>query len=297
MNRVCGVVVTYNCSSELPDNIRSLRGQIDELVIVDNGSIPASLQILEKIQNEQRCHILLNGDNLGIAAALNMGAAYARENNCDWIATFDQDSHIPEGFIASALEDWSRDPARERIAMVIPRYFDRSTGAEAHNWCKRVGTLLIGITSGALTRLDVLIDVGMFRDSLFIDCVDTEFCLRLARQGWVVVQSRNAILHHSLGDTLVRKVGFGRIVTTPNHSPLRRYYIARNRLWLWRTYFWSYPRWAVSDILFMGWDLLGVMLIEPDSLKKLRFTILGFGDALRNRFGIREADTTQRKPA
>ena len=40
--------------------------------------------------------------------------------------------------------------------------------------------------------------IGAFDESLFIDRVDTDFCLRARRKGMVIIQSP-AVLFHSLG--------------------------------------------------------------------------------------------------
>ena len=284
--RVCAVIVTYNCTSDLAQNVALLRPQVETLLIVDNGSRPESLQVLETVQRDHACTVILNGTNLGMAAALNIGVTHAMRNGFEWLATFDQDSQVSGDFIPALLDAYAADAANTNVGMVLPRYKDRVSGDEVPLGSK-YGHLVIGITSGAITRLAVFESCGLFEEGLFIDCVDTEFCLRISRNSWRIIESGRAILLHSLGRMVVRELGGLRLDPT-NHSAARRYYIARNRMVVWRRYFWRYPRWAIDDIRKLLRELVMILILEIDKGKKLAFTLLGFRDALMNRMGYRK---------
>ena len=66
-----GMVVTYHPGSDLCANLAALRAQVDELVVVDNGS--RDMAVVERAVAATGSRLIANGRNLGIAAALNQG--------------------------------------------------------------------------------------------------------------------------------------------------------------------------------------------------------------------------------
>src|SRR5881296_3795995 len=71
--RIAAVVVTYHPDELFPERIERLSTQVDSLVIVDNHSGEATVSMLRGIASCQSAKLLLNPENLGIAAALNIG--------------------------------------------------------------------------------------------------------------------------------------------------------------------------------------------------------------------------------
>jgi rhamnosyltransferase len=125
--------------------------------------------------------------------------------------------------------------------------------------------------------------LGPFRDDLFIDQVDHEYCLRAHRNGYDVVQVGDAVIEHTLGDRTVHSVG-GLPVVTSNHSALRRYYITRNRLMVARQYpdlptYRRLQRWQTFS------ELRNIVLFEDGRRAKLAMMARGVWDYARHRAG------------
>ena len=59
-------------------------------------------------------------------------------------------------------------------------------------------------------------------EALFIDQVDTEWCLRARSMGYRVFGACGAILEHRLGEAYYR-IWFGRWRQLPRHKPFRYY--------------------------------------------------------------------------
>lgn len=286
--RICAVIVSYNSAPSLRENVAELRPQVDALLIVDNGSGSDCLAMLEKVRANYDCEIICNKSNLGIACALNAGVDFAIRNGFDWLVTFDQDSRVSKNFIASMLQTYENEPSRGKIAMLLPSYVDPSSKLDLSRISvtsvAKDGTILAGMTSGSMTKIRVFQLCGAFREDLFIDRVDIEFCLRINRSGWRIVQSEQAVLFHGLGQISCRKL-FGRTTYSTNHSAGRRYYITRNRLLLWWLYLTVYPAWVVDDLFHFAGETAILLLMEKDKGKKLWAILLGIRDALIGRFG------------
>lgn len=284
--RVCAVVVTFNPSESLLENIAALRSQVDKVVVVDNASVK-----LEPIQQIETCgaKVFYNQENLGIAAALNIGVRYALEQGYAWIATFDQDSKPPPGFVERLLKAYDTYPDRERIAVLSPVYRDEVTGTvfrhgEQNN--KPFQEIVSTMTSGNLVRADALAQTGLFEEDLFIDYVDHEFCLRARQKGFVVLESRTATLDHNLGET-EKYERWGLTFHATNHSALRRYYNARNRLVVYRRYFISETRWVLRDMFGFFKEVSKIILAERDKREKLYSIAKGLRHGLTGKMGKR----------
>ena len=74
--------------------------------------------------------MIRNHQNLGIAAALNLGVKHAIGVGFDWVCTFDQDSRVSEGFIFKMLETYQQAPHPEKVALLAPSYRDRGSGVD-----------------------------------------------------------------------------------------------------------------------------------------------------------------------
>jgi len=229
-----------------------------------------------------------NGDNLGIAAALNIGVRHALAAGYEWIATFDQDSTVPAGYIGTMLNVLEGVPCQASVALLCPRYRDRNTGVISSYGKRGTQELYLEVqttmTSGNLVRAAVFGQVGFFDESFFMDCVDHEFCLRLRRHGCRVIEVQDAVLEHSLGSMALHSL-LGKQCKVYNHPPLRRYYNVRNRVVIYGRYIRIFPAWVIRDLCNLGRELAGVILFEPCKGAKLAAVCRGAYDGIAGRTG------------
>jgi rhamnosyltransferase len=278
---ICAVVVTYNPGPSIVGNVEAVAAQVGEVVLVDNGSAGETEQHFQELEARVRCTVIRNRQNLGIAAALNLGLNYATQAGFDWVCTFDQDSRVCEEFFCKMGETYQQAPHPEKIALITPRYVDRETGVPLR--LRRAGgEILTTLTSGSMMPSSAIQKLGLFEESLYIDAVDTEFCLRARRNGMLILQSP-AVLWHSLGHTTYHHL-LGLHFGTTNHPPGRHYYITRNRLRLLARYAADWP-WFWREIRGMIFDDAKIMLVEPNKWRKFRAMAAGAFDALSGRLG------------
>ncbi len=283
---ICAVIVTYFPQTQVIDNLRALAPQVARILVVDNGSPPELLQPIVAAALGLGGTVTSMERNAGIAAALNRGLEYARQNGYTWLATFDQDSQSTPGMIGEMTRALDSYPAPQEVAIVTPCHVDRRLGftvrdRDDQGAGARWRALRTTMTSGNLLRVDAALAAGGFDDGLFIDYVDHEFCLRLGRTGRRVLEASKATLLHSLGSMERRWFIFKRVTIT-NHAPLRRYYMSRNRLIVWRRYWRVVPLWVLRDIRRFVFETGYVMLYEHDVPAKLRMAARGLRDGLRN---------------
>lgn len=237
MCKVAAIIVSYNPDSNLFDSINLLLNQVEKVIIVDNGSKEKYVKYIKSI-NEDKIEIILNKENLGIATALNIGVRKALENGYEWILTMDQDSKASPDMVKKMFNVYNSINREERkdILSIFPNFVDeRIQSIEENSNMNSYEYVDADITSGNLLRKEVFEKVGFFDDSLFIDLVDTDFCMRLNEKGIKMIKIRDAVLYHSLGESKTIKGILGSF-NTSNHSALRRYYMTRNRFYIWEKY-------------------------------------------------------------
>jgi rhamnosyltransferase len=186
------------------------------------------------------------GENVGIAAAQNLGIREAVACGCDHVLLLDQDSLLPIDTVRKLLEaERILLDGKVKVAAVGPLFVDHKTGlpgkSHHHRWFRLHKRFVDQkaqvpeetdwlIASGSLVRSCVFTQVGPMREELFIDAVDMEWGLRARSLGFKSFIVPSAQISHSVGDSFFRLMGVSVIL----HSDVRNYYISRNWVYLLR---------------------------------------------------------------
>ena len=282
---VVAIVVTFHPDHDVLTNLAAIRPQVTHLLVVDNGSATSDLAALRSQALRLNFVLIENGENLGIATALNQGIRHAQSLGAEWVLLFDQDSRVTEGFTATMLHCFETSPWGDRLAILNPRYVDKRTGQEIFPPIPANAGMAAVTTSGTLARTQLFNDHGLFEEKLFIDYVDVEHSLRLRRAGLILDECCDAILLHSPGTPREHRF-LGRILfRTGNYSALRHYYQQRNRIWVARRYYSTFPEFFPEVVRSSTADFIKLILAEKDKARKVRFFLRGIFDGLRERMG------------
>jgi len=291
MLKLDGVVVLYNPDDSVLDNIQTYSSFLDFLYVVDNSE-RKNVWLIDKVMNCNNIVYIDNGINAGVAVALNIGAGRAISRGATWLLTMDQDSKFDVGAIETLISFIKSLKDRHRFGMISPLHI--TTNMNSHLKSRRnynldnlnynyiqVDTVM---TSGNLIFLPVFEKIGGFLEKYFIDCVDHEYCLRLKMNKYAVVVVENSILLHNLGSISSSRL-FGHKFYYTNHSPVRRYYMTRNRFDLAFHYIFSSPKTIFLEMYKFLYEWLMIVLFEKNKVKKNFFILRGVIDFLRQRFG------------
>ena len=268
---ICGVTVLYNPTEEIFENINSYLKELDKLYIVDNSE-----EKNEKLKNKiiefssKIKYIKLNG-NEGIAKALNIAKNKAIKEDYDWLLTMDQDSKF-ENEDFSKMLDLVKKNFKKNIAIFSP--FHKTIGSNYEN--KKIIEKDTVMTSGNLLNLKIAKKIGDFEEKFFIDEVDHDYCYRIRKANYKIIVLNEVILNHGLGN--IKKY---KIFLVTNHNYIRRYYITRNRLYMIKKYSFL-KKIYIKNIIK---DLIKIVLVEKDKIKKLKMIYLGIKDFKNNTTG------------
>lgn len=284
MRNIAAVIITYNTGNEFSKNVLSLKKHVGEVIVVDNGSNKETLSMLRGLKEEITL-IELN-ENKGIAYALNRGIEYAVNNDFQWVLTLDHDSIVSDSMISNMLSVYNSidESEKEKIVMLTPKHVEEKqmdvvSKSQENKW----EYVLTEITSGALTKADFYKN-ELYDEKLFIDLVDHDYCLRINSMGYKIIRVNSAILIHNLGESIQKKI-LGITITPTNHSALRRYYMSRNRKYIWNKYRGTFKEWVIKDKIRFLNEIVKIIAFEDEKLNKLKMIKLGLNDYKDKKWG------------
>lgn len=225
------VIVLYFPTKEDINNIIHISQLGYNLVVVDNSNTTHEFEL--GIYNIE---YIFNGENQGIAKALNTGIKKAIKQNKDgFIILLDQDSRISDNYPLEIAKEYNRISKHIHLSALGPKVIQKTT--------KEVYTSFIHkekpnnyhflpqkdiITSGCCISKDVIEKIGFFDEILFIDFVDTEWCYRANHLGLTCGITTNLNISHMIG---LGELRIGKHIVTLS-APTRYYYIYRNYIFL-----------------------------------------------------------------
>ncbi|MGV9680959.1 glycosyltransferase family 2 protein [Nocardia sp. NPDC003482] len=240
------VLVTYQSAEDLPGFFETLSAAVEpyavEVIGVDNVSTDASAELVEEFGGR----VIRNSRNVGLAAAINQGAA---ATSAEWILVANPDTQLTVGSIAALVDTAKTD---DRIGMTGPR-IARLDGTPYPSG-RRFPSLVVGIAHAVLGgvwpgnpatrryfgepvaevsdvdwisgccmlfRRAAFEAVGGFDDRYFLYFEETKMALDMHRGGWRVVLDPRVEIRHREGGSM-RSAPF-RKVRSHHRSALRFY--------------------------------------------------------------------------
>lgn len=238
-NSVIVTIPNWNGEKELPGAIESILSQTYTnftLMIVDNGSIDGSKEIIEHYKNkDKRVRSIYRAKNYGYTGGVNPGMEFAIRERAVYAATINNDavaktnwlknlvafldvnsSHgIATGMILSADGKTIDSTGEEYSSWGLPYPRDRDKLTSKHG---RLTGDIFGASGGAsLYRVAMLEKIGLFDQDFFAYYEDVDLSFRAQLSGWKVAFVADAVVFHERGTTSARlaKSKAGNHSTTP----------------------------------------------------------------------------------
>jgi rhamnosyltransferase len=267
------VVVLYKPDNLVKQRLLSLASESDFLFIVVNQSTyPEELSNLTT-----NSKIILLGDNLGLAKALNIGIkecfAY---KDCNFIALFDQDSNICKGTLRSIEKLFLNQ--KDKIAAI--GHFITDVKIKLSNNLHLPITSIVDytITSGTVYSRSALETIGLMDETFFIDFIDYEWHYRAKQQGYITLIANHCRLFHNLGDDFIYFFG----IRKPIHSnTIRHFYITRNQLILINRKYITLKQKLIFTFKFL-YRIPGYIVFSKNRLSTIRYIFKGVIDFVMN---------------
>lgn len=240
------VVPTLAAPPVLRDCLASLERQSFrdfEVVVVDNSGAG---EVRSRGWGDW-FRLIENRTNLGFGAAINQGF---RASRAPFLAALNDDAVAAPGWLEALVEAIER---RHDAGMCASRVVlagagtldsagmllaaDGSSKQRGHGRLpeeySREEEVLFASGSAALYRRAMLEEIGLFDEDFFLYCEDTDLGLRARWAGWSCLYVPGAVVEHHYSHTAGRA------------SPLKAYYVERNRLFVVAKNFPACALWKV----------------------------------------------------
>lgn len=266
--KLATVVVCYHPDDKLLQNVESYSNGSDFMYVWDNT--PDGSEVLGKLKNVTMMHH--NHQNMGLAFAYNRAIEEAEKDGATHLMTMDQDSCFQD---FTGYRQWVETSQHTGIsAIIVNPSKPAKEQASVITWAGQ---------SGCIFPLDMIKEIGPFREDLFIGMVDAEICLRAQEKGYKIIQYNASGLIHQVGSQ--RKVKLlGHSLEVSDYNALRHYYDSRNTILLWHEFPDNYDFKGKMHFLFGRLKVsMKILLFEKNKWKKLLAVIRGTFFGFRNK--------------
>lgn len=298
---VNAIVVVYKPDIQvLHAALSSLHSRVSHVWLMINADFDDIEHWTQRLRFKSKLSCVDMKGNQGIGAALNRGFQLLQNNNVEYALILDQDSLISFGMVNLLLAEAHK--LRNNgvpVALVAPRYraspnMPLSSFAR-HGWLGKqyVSEELVqsqsaveidfAISSGSLIPMKSVSEIGPMDEGLFIDHVDTEWCLRAQDKGYKIWGVSSAHMIHTLGDnrTLIWLL---RWRSVPYHSSFRYYYILRNSILLQKRNYVPI-KWRVGEVYRFFSVIIFYTIFSKDGLKNFKMMSKGIWHGIKGQTG------------
>ena len=183
---VSAVIPCYNAQSTIGRAIDSLLHQsiaIDEIVVVNDGSVDNSLQVLQSIAKGNEKIKILNQKNKGVSKARNIAINEARG---EFILTLDADDYFEPTFLEKAILKFAEDANYGAVMCGYVRIIDNKKVLPYIPTEISLKSCLLnnGALSCLLFKKKVLIEAGGYDEKLMMGYEDWDLNIRILKSGY-----------------------------------------------------------------------------------------------------------------
>ncbi len=219
---------------------------------------------IRRVTDPGCARVIYNSTNVGFGAAVNQ---VFRETEAPYLATLNDDAAADAGWLEALVEAAESNP---QAGMFASRVMLAGTGTldsagmllaadgsskqrghgQAPDAFSKKRQALFPSGSAALYRRAMLEKIGLYDESYFLYCEDTDLGLRARWAGWDCLYVPEAAVEHRYSHTMGEA------------SPMKAYYVERNRLYtvvknfparmLWRVPFASCARYFWHVVALLG---------------------------------------------
>ena len=213
------IIVNYNGDKFIEKCLKSVFRETKipfEVIVVENGSIDKSLEILTKIQKkEKQLKIIIRKKNVGPAEGRNIGR---RHSQGKFLVILDNDTEVGTNWLDKPTRFMEKHPEvgssqLKILKMGTDKIYDsagdkltgfgflseRARGAKDKGQFDYIESIFSGKTAAMIIRKNVFDKVGGFDKDIFMYWEEPDFCWRVWKSGHRVVFLPSGFVWHAYG--------------------------------------------------------------------------------------------------
>lgn len=181
---ICSIVVLYEPKGKDIENILGYIDNVDKTYIIDNSlenneKIVKPILFKSLVYNDNKIEYVHFGENIGLCKALNYGMRKAKSAGFEWALIMDEDSSLNTN-ILSVYREYIEKNDCNNIGVLAPVHLhDRSLERSFEG----VRDIPWSMTSGCLYNVNTFFEFNGFKEELFVDGLDIDYCYKICRGG------------------------------------------------------------------------------------------------------------------
>ena len=279
MKKICGAITLYNPTKEELDNLSLYIKFFDSLFICNNTDDSSQNNSLDYLNECENVYIISSGTNQGLSISLNLLCDAAIFQEYDYICLLDQDSTFNLNNLNKMIS-FINDFKSEKVAIFSP-FIEYDHKIYPSNESNEFDEVDWAITSGTFVNLKYFACDKRFDENYFIDRIEFDYCQRILKDGYKIIRYNRSKIAQSLG--YPSKFLFFNYY---QHSPLRNYYICRNRIYFYtKKSNLSYRVFIPKLLLASTRQVMRILFLEDRKLEKLKYILKGVIDSYNGKYG------------
>lgn len=258
---VCIILVNYNGYKDTVECVKSIlecKYSNYKIIIVDNASKDAILLKADKWLNDN-AEIVYAKENNGFSEGNNIGIEYAQKYSPDYILLLNNDTVVIPGFIEKLLAPFDKDTTVAITTGIINYYYDKKSCwynfgsySKLTGYTRMLGNYKgsepkeVGFSTGCLMMISnsFIEKYGALSEDYFLYSEDTEYCLRVNKNGYKIVSVPEVLIYHKVN------------ASTGTGSKMQQYYLVRNYLQVIKKYGSVFPLAYVFRFLLSVYEIM-----------------------------------------
>ncbi len=278
------IIVTYNPDIDhVNEMIVNLKESGTEVIIFDNT--PSVKHLYKEFENVD---VIRFDGNFGLGFAFNKSIEFARSNYKDVskFMFFDQDATFKSSDVISLFDefDFLEKQGYEvgvlgaSALMIDGKPYPFKEHIDVGDIAGYEQPWFV-MSSFSVIKSSTFDKIGLFREELFIDLIDSEFSFRCRKSKLLNLVSKNTTFKHIVGESR-KKIGSQSYSIS---KPTRNYYQVRNAIIVCKEYGWFFICLKTIFKRFTQTCLSGYY--DKNLLKRLKFFFKGFMDGVNGKTG------------
>lgn len=290
---------SFECTRDCIDSLQAMPHKNFDIILVDNDSKDGSGDELHRAYPEV-IYISLP-DNRGFTGGNNAGINYSLNHSYKYTLLLNNDTFVEPDFLEVLANYLDENPGTGAIQPKIYYNHNRKLlwngGSWFNPWTGNDYVEGAGQTSSKtseslkephwltgcalMIRNDVIKDVGLLDESLFMYYEDVDYSFRIKKAGHSLIYHPKSIIYHIAGaSTRAKKKGKEGFL-----NPIVHYYLVRNRIWFLKKYL--EPKHKITASIMVGGYLVGALgyFLVRRRFVKLKTTMKAIHDGLKGNMG------------
>lgn len=273
---IIGLIAMYMPKPNEIGNISKYIGELDYCYLLDDSAQDNSSVVQTLLEEHPgKVQYYKNPYNMGLVGSVNNGFRMAIEKGADWILVMNPDGTFQNNAI-SIFKKYISQNNTDDVGIICPVFNIDRRPKEAGIGAREVK---YPDMTGCLYNTKILSQIGFYDEKTYFYGLDLEYCLRVKKNGYRIIECSEAVLNHKPAETYAVRLFGKTLFKCGKDNPQRYYYQFRSAYYICKKYHSFYC------FAFHVYKWLKAVLIFDNKKEYFKMINLGIKDAKRGFFG------------